>query len=71
MKCGQILTSLFRNRFRVIRLLGKGGFSRTYEAKIWQNMGGNKEPDWEAWCRFGSEVGWLGSKMEGRNYCFL
>ncbi|MEH2282354.1 MAG: GUN4 domain-containing protein [Nostoc sp.] len=32
-KCGQILTPLLRNRFRVIRLLGEGGFSRTYEAK--------------------------------------
>ncbi|MEH2375790.1 4-Cys prefix domain-containing protein [Nostoc sp.] len=32
-KCRQILTPLFRNRFRVIRLLGEGGFSRTYEAR--------------------------------------
>ncbi|MEH2172800.1 serine/threonine-protein kinase [Nostoc sp.] len=32
-KCGQTLTPLFRNRFRVIRLLGEGGFSRTYEAR--------------------------------------
>lgn len=32
-KCGQILTPLLRNRFRVIRLLGEGGFSRTYEAR--------------------------------------
>ncbi|MFN6496808.1 MAG: protein kinase domain-containing protein [Nostoc sp. DedQUE01] len=32
-KCGQTLTQLFRNRFRVIRLLGEGGFSRTYEAR--------------------------------------
>nr|WP_223280304.1 4-Cys prefix domain-containing protein [Nostoc sp. PA-18-2419] len=32
-KCGQTLTVLFRNRFRVIRLLGEGGFSRTYEAR--------------------------------------
>ncbi len=32
-KCGKILTPLFRNRFRVIRLLGEGGFSRTYEAR--------------------------------------
>lgn len=31
--CGrQTLSPLFRNRFRVIRLLGEGGFSRTYEA---------------------------------------
>ncbi|MBG1241392.1 GUN4 domain-containing protein [Nostoc sp. NZL] len=32
-KCGQTLTPLFRNRFRVIRLLSEGGFSRTYEAR--------------------------------------
>ncbi|MCF2145374.1 serine/threonine-protein kinase [Desmonostoc muscorum LEGE 12446] len=32
-KCGETLTLLFRNRFRVIRLLGEGGFSRTYEAR--------------------------------------
>ncbi|MFN6469901.1 MAG: protein kinase domain-containing protein [Nostoc sp. SerVER01] len=32
-KCGQTLTQLFRNRFRVIRLFGEGGFSRTYEAR--------------------------------------
>lgn len=32
--CGvQTLTPSFRNRFRVIRLLGEGGFSRTYEAR--------------------------------------
>jgi serine/threonine protein kinase len=29
---GQTLSSLFRNRFRVIQLLGEGGFGRTYEA---------------------------------------
>ncbi|OYD96249.1 serine/threonine protein kinase [Nostoc sp. 'Peltigera membranacea cyanobiont' 210A] len=32
-KCGQTLTPLLRNRFQVIRLLGEGGFSRTYEAR--------------------------------------
>lgn len=33
LRCGQILTPLFRNRFRVIRLLGEGGFGKTYEAR--------------------------------------
>lgn len=34
MSCGlQILTPLFRKRFRLVRLLGEGGFSRTYEAR--------------------------------------
>lgn len=32
-KCGQILSPLFRNRFRVMRLLGEGGFGKTYEAR--------------------------------------
>ncbi len=33
LSCGsQTLSPLFRNRFRVIRLLGQGGFGRTYEA---------------------------------------
>jgi serine/threonine protein kinase len=33
LSCGsQTLSPLFRNRFRVIRLLGEGGFGRTYEA---------------------------------------
>lgn len=33
LRCGQILTPLFRNRFRVIKLLGEGGFGKTYEAR--------------------------------------
>lgn len=37
--CGaQTLTPLFRNRFRVIGLLGEGGFSRTYEARDTDRM---------------------------------
>ncbi|MDZ8056428.1 MAG: protein kinase domain-containing protein [Aulosira sp. ZfuVER01] len=36
--CGQILTLLFRNRFRVIRLLGEGGFGKTYEARDTDKM---------------------------------
>ncbi|BAY22748.1 serine/threonine protein kinase [Calothrix sp. NIES-2100] len=32
-QCGQTLALLFRNRFRVIRLLGEGGFGKTYEAR--------------------------------------
>ncbi|WP_336622328.1 4-Cys prefix domain-containing protein [Chlorogloeopsis sp. ULAP01] len=37
--CGmQTLTPLFRNRFRVIRFLGEGGFSRTYEARDTDKM---------------------------------
>lgn len=31
--CGKSLLSLFRNRYRVVRLLGAGGFSRTYYAE--------------------------------------
>ncbi|HLO86579.1 MAG TPA: GUN4 domain-containing protein [Nostocaceae cyanobacterium] len=37
-QCGQPLTPLFRNRFRVIRLLGEGGFSKTYEARDMDRM---------------------------------
>ncbi|MBD2197922.1 MULTISPECIES: serine/threonine-protein kinase [Calothrix] len=36
--CGQTLTPLFRNRFRVIRLLGEGGFGKTYEARDTDKM---------------------------------
>ncbi len=33
LSCGsQTLSPLFRNRYRVIQLLGEGGFGRTYEA---------------------------------------
>lgn len=31
--CGKPLLTLFRNRYRVVRLLGAGGFSRTYYAE--------------------------------------
>jgi serine/threonine protein kinase len=37
-QCGQTLTPLFRNRFRVIRLLGEGGFGKTYEARDTDRM---------------------------------
>lgn len=34
LSCGsQTLSPLFRNRYRVIRILGEGGFGRTYEAR--------------------------------------
>jgi serine/threonine protein kinase len=32
LSCGSELSPLFRNRYRVIQLLGEGGFGRTYEA---------------------------------------
>ncbi|BAY13689.1 serine/threonine protein kinase [Calothrix sp. NIES-2098] len=37
-QCGQTLTPLFRNRFHVIRLLGEGGFAKTYEARDTDRM---------------------------------
>jgi serine/threonine protein kinase len=37
-QCGQTLAPLFRNRFRVIRLLGEGGFGKTFEARDTDKM---------------------------------
>jgi serine/threonine protein kinase len=37
-QCGQTLSLLFRNRFRVIKLLGEGGFGKTYEARDTDKM---------------------------------
>ncbi|WP_225892272.1 serine/threonine-protein kinase [Nostoc sphaeroides] len=48
-----------------------GHFGFNVQKQIWQNMGGSKEPDWEAWCSFGSEVGWLRFKMERQKLLFF
>ncbi|MFN6464621.1 MAG: GUN4 domain-containing protein [Nostoc sp. DedVER02] len=48
-----------------------GNFGLSIQKQIWQNMGGSKEPDWEAWCRFSSEVGWLSSKMRRQKLLFF
>jgi len=48
-----------------------GHFGLSIQKQIWQNMGGSKEPDWEAWCRFSSEVGWLSSKMRRQKLLFF
>lgn len=37
----------------------QGKFSFAVQARIWQKIGGNSEPDWNAWCRFGKCLGWF------------
>lgn len=37
----------------------QGKFSFTVQTRIWQKIGGNSEPDWNAWCRFGKCLGWF------------
>ncbi|MEH1935189.1 MAG: GUN4 domain-containing protein [Nostoc sp.] len=48
-----------------------GHFGFNVQKQIWQNMGGNKEPDSEAWSSFASEVGWLRSKMGRQKLLFF
>ena len=37
----------------------QGKFSFAVQARIWQKIGGNSEPDWNVWCRFGKCLGWF------------
>ncbi|BAY82599.1 serine/threonine protein kinase [Calothrix parasitica NIES-267] len=37
----------------------QGKFSFAVQARIWQKIGGNSQPDWNAWCRFGKCLGWF------------
>lgn len=36
----------------------KGRFGLIPQKRIWEQMGGTKKADWDAWCRFGEQVGW-------------
>jgi hypothetical protein len=36
----------------------KGRFGFSVQGHLWQTAGGNSNPDWNAWCRFGQHVGW-------------
>ncbi|HEY9636658.1 MAG TPA: GUN4 domain-containing protein [Coleofasciculaceae cyanobacterium] len=36
----------------------QGRFGFSVQSHIWQTIGGNSNPDWNAWCRFGKQVGW-------------
>jgi hypothetical protein len=33
-------------------------FGLSVQAEIWRSVGGTSAPDWNAWCRFGSQTGW-------------
>jgi GUN4-like len=33
-------------------------FGLSVQAEIWRSVGGTSEPDWNAWCRFGTMTGW-------------
>ncbi len=36
----------------------QGHFGFRVQAQIWEQMGKGPQPDWHAWCDFGSKVGW-------------
>jgi hypothetical protein len=40
------------------RLYSKDRFGLSVQAEIWRSVGGTSEPDWNAWCRFGTMTGW-------------
>lgn len=33
-------------------------FGFSIQSQIWQSLDGTSNPDWNAWCRFGQQVGW-------------
>jgi hypothetical protein len=43
---------------RLWRKYSNHRFGTSIQAEIWRSVGGTSEPDWNAWCRFGKEIGW-------------
>jgi GUN4-like len=40
------------------RTYSEDRFGSSVQARIWRGVGGTSEPDWNAWCRFGTMTGW-------------